>query len=293
MKICKTTNGLRLLIVTAVIASLNETASSHSPGFQEDQISVSIKGLWSADFDQRRAAKAKLIESGPAVFPHLAAILNDLFEKRHPRFAIGQEAEGMELLQRCLASKNEGDRMDSFWRVTNLSINERLRDDIVDMVVRMRNEAGVPLLIRLMEVGPTNPASWERMDQTMTVLVELGPVAVPVLIREIQSVNSLTWERASAAAFNRRITVEVPMWADPKVHYPARLSQPAEYTNEEKIDITQAAKRKIEIRSAMILGRIGDKQALSILEDLMRTEPRVVTQYVEDAIRRIKEKNEP
>ena len=291
MNSCVTPKALSLVIVTAIIAPLIVSKPDLSSAFQGDQISIAIRSLWSTDNDERQHAKGTLSMAGAVAIPQLTVLLEDILKNAYPRFAIGQEKEGLEALERSRTSDSMQERERSFWRAVELSINRRLRTDIGDILQVSRDGEATSALIMLMEVGDIDKMSSARMSDPMYALIRIGSPAVPDLLRELQSVDSITWNRARLAYFGCGFGcgfANPPPMTDVALQKKRQLLP--EYRDADRQRIIEAVKYEIRSRTLRVLGRIGDVRALPVLKALLLSGDQRVRDSVQYAIDRIEDK---
>ena len=146
---------------------------------------------------------------------------------------------------------------------TNLEINERLESDICDVLSQTRSEQAFPTLIRLMW-KPDGIGVGQPINIAMQTLIEIGSPALPALLQAIDSAEEL--------AMN---------------DYKDGLTSGTEKMRQAIHD----AIFKIQARSAIVLGRIGDARAIPKLQDIEEsTNDGELRYFCRDAIKRIQEK---
>lgn len=126
----------------------------------------------------RRAAKAQLIQLGPGAIPALLEPLEDTADYRNGNLLPNSEHETQEYRAMGLIPPDDQKLED---RRAEIRANGWLLDDICEVVGKLRAEAAVPLLIRIMEEQETwDPA--QHWFPEREALVAIGPAAVPYLI---------------------------------------------------------------------------------------------------------------
>ncbi|MEN3331489.1 MAG: hypothetical protein V7641_854 [Blastocatellia bacterium] len=230
---------------------------------QDREVAGAIDDLWSANDEERQAAKEKLIQLGQASVQPLIDLLQDIITNPTARYLRGKEMEASELDERLRSLPKESRR--EAVRLVNqlgeLVVNWRLKSDICELLGRLRAEAAIPVLMKMMETEDSI-GSEERMNPAMKALVRIGPVIFPRIIEAIETAES----RAAATKFGFDHT-------------------PSEF-------FIRAETVKIQARAAMILGAMGDTRALPILEELLnKNRDEELLRYVKEAIRQIWKSN--
>lgn len=229
----------------------------------DEPVALAIKKLWSAEESERQSAKNALVQTGPEAVRPLMALLEDLI--RHPgiRYAEGKnERDFVKLKERIdrIPPDLLQERAETMKSLSNVAIGWRLKSDSCELLGRLRAEEAIPILIEAME-DEDSIDSWESMNSAMLALVEIGSAAVPEIIRSIETAN----ERAAATPF-------------PEGEHPSDF-------------FVKTETAKNQARAAMVLGEIGDVQALPVLEELRRsTDNGFLRPYVDRAIKTIKQK---
>jgi len=228
---------IALIVFSLVIAGLRTSLADCEPcaPLNGGQVDIEIARLRSSDARERAAAKEKILQEGPTAVPLLVSLLRDL------TFPPGAKATEKGTFET--------------WR---------LKDDIVELLGRLKAEGAIPLLITLMgqkDIG----GPWEMFSPEMRALVQIGPPAVPYLISSIE---------------NAEVTARAREFADDPI-----------FTDEVKQRIRKTFVFQIQSRASIVLGEIGDARALPILRKLRRTRnDEFLLPYVERAIEKIQSK---
>jgi hypothetical protein len=135
---------------------------------------------------------------------------------------------------------------------------------IVGDICEIRAEAGckeaVPLMAEAMSLGDSSD-SWEDWNGPMEGLVKIGPCCAPYVVKAVRNSASTALSRAAA---------EYPKDPDPQ----KRLAIDYDF--------------RIKARGAMVLGRIGGREALDALEQLRKEkQPSYLYPYLDDAIKQV------
>ncbi len=154
---------------------------SHS----EKAIDDVIKKLWSGDDRDRVIAKNRLIELGTISITPLLALLRDLSENNEPRFVIGKEKEGAELLK-YFQGDGKGITPQIAKKFSEIEITSRLQGDAIELLCRLKAEAAIPLIIELLK---DREPIYRKKTQEKNALSCFGSLAVPKLIEAIEEVR--------------------------------------------------------------------------------------------------------
>lgn len=243
---CLTLASMFLIMSSALKADGN---SFQSPS-NRNQASEYIELLKSVDEGKRQAGKDKLFELGPDSIGPLVSLLENISMDDFTRvFASGHSKEGediWELREKAINSRNEAAAQAATERLAQIEISGRLKNDIMEILGRLRAREAVPLLIRIMEQREIDNL-WEKLRPEMYALAAIGSEAVPGLIQSIKEADAVA----------KRNLNSVPPY-------------------------------RLQVRSARVLGLIGDKRALPALRDLLKQQRDVL---VSEAIRQIEVKN--
>lgn len=235
---------------------------------KDNQAEAAVMQLWSADESERQAGKEKLIELGPKGIPLLVALLQELASDGSIRYMRGKEREGVEAherLKRLMKIGTDEEVREALYQASSLTINWRLRNDVCELLGRLHAEEAIPTLIDMMGQDVSS-GNWETMSPEMHALVQIGLPAVPKLIDAI--------ETAETKAVSTRVFDDDPI-----------------FTEEVKRRMIKLDTLQIQVRAAMVLGRIGDDQALPALEKLQNTtDSEYLVRYVKEAEEKIKKK---
>jgi hypothetical protein len=261
-------------------------------------ISSLIGTLWSRDDLERRAGIRRIVEIGSAAGAQLTALLGDLWNDPYPRFPVGMEAEGNDLIDQYREATKEADPQPSLAphsealidRIGNLAINSRLINDLFELIGEIRAQEAMPLLIDIMTSINDRPWKALRMEPEMRILYQIGPPAVSALVDAIEHSADL-----AANATRRTAGFVIDMGDTVNVELETRL--------ESEVDETEYSDTEAEVRlnantivarAAMVLGEIGDSRALPVLEEVLASnDAQSIRSYLETAINKIKEKNKP
>src|SRR5215510_2190091 len=142
---------------------------------------MAVQGLWSPDEGQRERAKSEISLGGPAVEAELIRTLSELVEDQRPRYPTGKDAEGEAILYATFRGEQPSSEPPD-----DYIINRRLMLDIIDILGRLKSEAAIPLLIRILEQREMDSLCpvhrvW-AVGPEMKALSRIGRPAVPALI---------------------------------------------------------------------------------------------------------------
>ena len=248
---------------------------------------MAIQGLWSPDEGQRERAKSEISLGGPAVEAELIRTLSELVEDQRPRYPTGKEAEGEAILYATFRGERPSR---DHTALDDYIINRRLMLDIIDLLGRLKSEAAIPLLIRILEQREMDSlCPVERfwaVGPEMKALSRIGRPAVPALIAALDGARSaaereenilIGWwaisqpsEEGEVAGAQReenwldRWRGNFPSSEEGEVHG----SSYGETEEEHQEDLEERAS-KIRLRAVMTLGRIRDRAALPVLKNLL------------------------
>jgi PBS lyase HEAT-like repeat len=253
-----------LVNIAAVRAHPRAGLLRQSPS-DEDRIASAIKSLWSSKEHERLDGKAEIIGFGTKSIPALLLLLEDLVRRPEiHRFALGKEEEGQKILS------DQGKRTlfpDQVRQLLDTDISWRLEADACELLGRLRAREAVPLLLQIMERREIIDRI-AAMNVEMTALVEIGRPAIPETVQLFESADSI----AESIRFGR----------------PAPSA-------EDQIRYKRGYAATIRARAAVVLGRIGDEQALPALETSLReakpSEWRPDLPFIWEAIKKIREKS--
>lgn len=249
------TTSVLLLTIFSIHAKRVATLNLQAGGLVEQ--------LWSADEKERESAKALLVKLGEKSVPPLIMLLTELERDPTPRYAPGREEEAKQAetdYRSLVESGRREEARDALHHLMNLKVNWRLKQDVCELLGRLKAEEATGILIESMEDWPSSE-SWENMNPAMSALVEIGSAAVPKIIEALETAR----RRAAATPFADR--------------------QPSDF-------FVKAETAKYQARSAMVLGDIGDARALSVLESLeTSTDSQWLLPYFRRAILKIRENN--
>jgi HEAT repeat protein len=220
---------------------------------QDQDIQAVAAGLWSPDDAIRTKAKADLISMGAKATKYLINLLVDLAEHRAgPHFATGKEVEGLEYWRNPSGPHRDAARFEITWR---------LIFDCMGVLAELKCGEAAPIIVEIMEERDHFDLA-ETMGPEHYALVKIGAPAVPTLIQAI--------ENAEADA--------IAIYNDPK-GWPG-------------VGLAPDLAVRIRIRAVNVLGEIGDKRALPVLEDLVKPGGSLehYPGYVQPAINKIRSK---
>jgi HEAT repeat protein len=228
------------------------------------QITEAIEGLWSAKDEERQTAKTVLIQLGEAATPSLITLLRDLIRNGAPRYSRTKGDDSTQVvkpLDRFTDQKNLDAGFEAARNQANLPINFRLKEDICEILGSTKSESAIPTLIEMMWKEDRESA-WESFNPAMEALAKIGIPSVPELINAIE---------APEAIVNRK-------FGDDPI-----------FTPEVKKRIIKEDTDELRVRSAMVLGEIGDERALPVLETLLKaTSEEYLAVHIRKAIEKLK-----
>ncbi|MEK6301669.1 MAG: hypothetical protein AABO41_13245 [Acidobacteriota bacterium] len=257
--------GMNVLIATVAIGGAIYCAFIWSPCHsvsKDDPVGEAITQLRSRDSIAREAAKETLLKHGSEAVRALIAALQELSVDLKPHFDLGNEAEGAEDLRRY-EELPVPERSPS--EVLSIDITWRLKQDMIELLGRLRDEAAVPILIELTQ-QELHTGQNEYLRPPMKALVQIGEPGVPRIIEAIESVRSTV-----AAAFST---------CCPNV------------TEAQRRAILESQEEILISRLAIVLGEIRDRRALPALEKLVgppRGKNSYASYYLRTSIEKIKE----
>ena len=149
----------------------------------KSKIEQLIEKLRSPDKSERKQAKTQLLASGSAATAPLLDLLIELAHHPYPRFQIGEEEDGEAALANYRAiEQQEGyfsDKLPALRKKIDASIiNDRLATDILLLLGKLKAEAAVPLLIKIMEYQATNGHAYTEEGKALEAI---GSAAIPCL----------------------------------------------------------------------------------------------------------------
>ena len=223
------------VMLTGVIRPADVRCETRQDRVDNEYVATAIKGLWSPHEVERSRAIADLIKLNDKAVPALLGLLEDI--KRNPqgpRFPTGKEEEGSLAWERFQKSPNN-----SIKDITRLEITSRLEKDAIDIVGELRARVAVPLLIEIMAHRMKDNWIRPRWSAEMLALQKIGQPAIPLLVDLIE------------AQF-------------PPVRFGSSV------TPEEAAIFSKSIESTAKTRAVMVLGEIGDKEALPALERLLK-----------------------
>lgn len=253
-------------LITAVLVlgdSTGVTGRAQSQGSNE--IAEFVGLLWSPDSNAREDAKRNLFGRGQASVTALTDLLRNLINREEPQFETGKEEEGRKFLARHYQQPSDASEID---RVLAVEISWRIKQDVVEVLSRLKARDAVPILIDALHSGiQVGSATHEHTKPEMEMLRQFGAIAVPDLNEAIDTVE----EKVNGEPDN-------PSWT----HEENRIY---------KLGQTQSRQAKL----AMVIGAIGDDRSMPILEHLLeqlrdKGDRAYTIMYIEEAITKIKNK---
>ena len=224
-----------------------------------------IEGLYSPNDPERELAKRELLKAGTMAVKPLCSLLTDLLENPYPRFPKGEEEEAarfLTLYPRMVAQNMSlADHERSFAIADKYFINSRLISDIVELLGRLRAEAAVPNLIRIMQSRDLY-AGTDGFGKEMVALTRIGEPAVPYLIAALKDAKETARRREDV---NLSFVVDEEETDEEEVGEIINWDQSEEDAEEIAIRL-----HKILLRAVMALGEIGDSKGLSFLEGFLK-----------------------
>jgi HEAT repeat protein len=206
------------LLLTALIAAGIpgvRLAAREQTAPEDTEPALAVKRLWSPDKAVREAAEQELIHLGPRAITPLLGALEFVANHIDRLTLVLQDAEPQE------AERLNADAAAMQW----------LPDDVCGLLGRLRAEAAIPLLIRIMEERWENDLM-DKWSPERQALVEIGAPPVPAIIESTITADA-THDR-----LKHRDPNQVPGFT-------------------------------IQLRAAKVLERIGDARALPVLESLL------------------------
>ncbi len=171
------------------VAALPYLVSRPADVVQSDPVQSVIGQLSAADPDDRRTAKEKIIQIGAPAIQPLIAFLTDLMRDPHNRYANGTtETDFIDARERAerIQPSDAGRQAAAARQLSTMLINQRLKEDVCELLGRLRAESAVAVLIEAMESWPGGD-SWENSNAAMEALQEIGAPAVPGIIEAVES----------------------------------------------------------------------------------------------------------
>jgi HEAT repeat protein len=276
-------------LFTAMPAPHAAGARAQNPS---DRATVAVKGLWSSSEEQRQAAKRKIIELGEEAAQPLVLLLQDLARNPSPRFPTGREQEGTLAVERASRqlSSNDVTEIESQQGLFGIVINSRLTQDAIELLGLIRAKEAIPVLIEAMEAQETVGGATLRMRPEMAALVMIGTEAVLPLIEEIDNLSK--HPRLGRPPTGRFVLPDAASDGRDREEPLAALADRLEKSGVSPEEI-EAQTLTIQVRAAIVLGRIGDSRALPTLEQLRaRTTKPWATASLDQAIDSIRAKTQ-
>ena len=217
-----------ILLVSTVslrcVAQREDRVAQNHIASQNEVDSILTK-LQSRDESDVREARAALAEMGEGAIEPLISLLKDLTNQavKRPGTVAGGSVPGHNA------------------RVVDPNTRSRTENDIYDILGRLRAVEAVPLLVAIMEEEEIDDMI-QGMSPVMRALAEIGPAAVPQLIRSIDDAKS------TASAVPELLASDL-----------------TEETRRRNLGWIQG---RIELRATLVLREIADPRAIPALERL-------------------------
>lgn len=228
-------------------------------------LNAAIGRLSSQSDQEREAAKQYLLNLGPRAEAPLVRALRRLVSDRRPRFATGTERAGMQAIaqyERSLSKGLRGGELGGQYDpVSNLTINARLAEDITGLLVKLKAKSAIPLYIDLLwGTDFVNPTPHPEV----ATLREMGSLAVPALIHEMENAHAVASRRRTDLGF-QSIFVSSRRYAK-GAKYAATSERVAPERNAGKWEAD-----RVQEQIAEIWGGIRDERATAPLDALARS----------------------
>ena len=251
--------GLRLFLFFCVCLAL---MSFDVPRRQND-VAVALNELRSPSEAVRFAAKQRLLTLGEAAIPELVSALQHLIRDMPWVFELGMDAEGEQALKRRNVSFQDLKKRVSYDGPPDIS--GRWKQDILDLLAQSKARQAVPVLLEALRKGELVGTINEPLLPEMEVLVAIGEAAVPQICEAF--INAEDEQAASRRG--------------------------SDLPQEQERAIIESGTRRYRAKLAIVLGKIGDPRALSLLDSFLNSEAAALGQkthatfYVENAVRQI------
>jgi len=264
------------------------------------RIEQAIRKLWSANEHIREFGRKEVLQIGSSAAGSLVNLLTDLINHPDPRFVTEGEEEGQRALKNYIdlfhRDKEIAYNCADSLTVNRLSINSRLIVDAISLLGDLRAAEGIPILIHIMENHDTYCSG--VFGSELEALSNIGSPALGSLYSVIEKARI----KAVKAHFRRPIifgfVISLSREEDDDDHTDDPEELESIYNNipldaEDKFEIERIAFR-IKQKAIMVIGKIGDKQALSFLEPLIESETdKNLIPSILAAIREIKHESPP
>jgi len=268
MQINKRGRGLMVMVVLSIAYAVLLPFSTFVSCLDSTQITENIRRLWSVEFAERQKAKDNLVMVGDEAVPSLLVLLDDILHNQQPRFALGKEEEGKIAWEYYNNLPSEKKTLAEYENTNKFEISRRLRNDILEILGRMKSEKAVPYLTKELwkrQAGSGMPqvaGPGEQARPFKRTLIQIGSSAVPDLISVLESTDSKT-----------------NIFGEP-------------ITEHSKQIVAQAMIINFQSDIVTILSEIGDVRALPVLYRLKnaKIDPSF-TRYLINAINKIQAKN--
>lgn len=239
----------------------------------QGEIGSMIRSLWYPSDYERKKSIEQISKSGPAAIRPLISVLSDLIIDQYPRFSPGREKEGNIALQEYIVALRAHSKeirksyleIEKKWsQVSTIAINSRLMSDIVYLLGELKAEQAIPVLVELLHKQITVRASGAEVD----ALLRIGDAAVPQLINYLEEarIRGLGFE---TVVYGWSVVVKSDDGETDKYNDSEQRGD-----NQKILARTTLENRRINVtrrKILWILGEIGDKRAIPVLEGLSNT----------------------
>ncbi len=174
------------------VAALPYLVSRPADVVQSDPVQSVIGQLSAADPDDRRTAKERIIQIGAPAIQPLIAFLTDLMRDPHNRYANGTtETDFIDARERAerIQPSDAGRQAAAARQLSTMLINQRLKEDVCELLGRLRAESAVAVLIEAMESWPGGD-SWRTLMQRWKPCRRSGHQRFQGLLKRLSRPNS-------------------------------------------------------------------------------------------------------
>lgn len=213
----------------------------------QSRLNSAIKKLWSPIENERQQGMEQIKQLGDRGIEPLLALLTDLSHNNKPQFLTGNEEEGERLLKEY-RNNPENDKVAR--RIAAITINERLKSDIVNLLGDLRAEKAVPILV---EIVNKNLLGMDKSE--IYALRCIGKTAIPELIKDLD--ESYIRSRGCGMDFYKWTTEYLDAEVEDKDF------------DEDKLTTEQI--NSVRQKVIGILAMIPDPRSLPALESLLNT----------------------
>jgi HEAT repeat protein len=243
------------------------------------QVRSAIQKLWSLNDHERESGKNEILRLGDAAIDALILFLVELLEDLRPRFANHTEREGEAAVDRSLQGmKTQAVRE----TLRTLLINGRLMSDAIELLGRLKAEKAVPVLVRIM-TGRNIFMGWGGPE--MVALCRIGPASVPYLIALVEDARSWASQEWDLAVCMLTRDPQLARQAIPLPPVGDNGQEDAQDKDDEGYeDAIVRRTNAIRVRAVEVLGKIGDRRALPVLNGLLQEVGPGVAHAARDAI---------